>query len=807
VSTIDQQVRRLVPVLAVQLFAAACVESAWTVCPGGRVCPPDLTCDPSNDTCADDACLGKAEGSGCDGNGGVCRSGQCRGSCGDGVANGADECDGTDFAGKTCASPGIDHYRGNLTCHAGCTVDSSTCSGYCGDGAHDQGFEVCDPTDFDTAAGESCFSRGFDAGRQGCARDCGSLSDDPCMRFGWVDEDPVPGDAGTRSIRDIWGTDDDLFVLVSPGGVRSRALGWVPVGEEDGVSIQGRALWASSSADIWVIDLAGDGFLHWDGTSWTEVASPAGGLNDIWGSSACDIFAVGDRGAAVHFDGESWKARTTPAGTGDLRVIWGVGPNEVYAAGEGGTLVGHDGTAWSAIASGTSETLIAVWASSRGDIWTISDTTVRRFDGDRWTAMLALDGEPGGPGWVPGRAWMSGTGSSEIWISAGRPGGVRRYDGARWWTLLAGDATGPQPLWVARPSVRTAAPQVAVGFQSGSGHGIVRLWYGAGVGPKLDIGHGPFNDVWAAEPDTWVAVGAQDETFQHGLALHSDGRTFRFELPLVRVAGLRSDRVFAADDGGTIFAWDGAAWSETRAGELEFLGDLWTSGSSDVYAALDELVGEGAVRVIHFDGKSWTDLPAPGSCGISATGGWASSPEDVFLVGQDVLAHFDGSAWSCFDDPGVENFYKSVWGSGPGDVWVAEMTDSFFPDRLHHWNGEEWTTQPLDLGQQLPFFITGELIGTAADDVFLGNIAHYDGRTWLPVPQTAWRGLPVFALRSRLFTLDAELTRPGLGQFIRTRFWSPHDHELDCGDGIDDDADGLTDRDDDDCQEGPRLAP
>ena len=791
--------------VALPLLATACVESSWTVCADGQVCPPGRLCDDSSGTCADEQCLGKDDGTACGPGASFCRAGVCGDSCGDGIANGTDQCDGSDLGGWTCESQGIDHYHGNVACLADCTIDSSGCSGVCGDGIHDTGFERCEPATFDPLEGETCFSHGFDAGRLGCASDCKGLSEDPCMRFGWILEHPAAGGAGTDAMRDIWGTSDELFVLLAPGGVRSRVQGWAPVGD-GGASIEGRALWARSSADIWVVDEEGDGFLHGDGTTWVDEASPVRGLNEIWGSSSSpDIFAVGDRGAVVHFDGTGWEAQRTPEPASDLRAIWGNAGDDVYAAGEGGSLLHYDGSEWSAVDSETTETLIGVWASSTGTIWTISDTAVRRLEGGQWSLLLALDGETGGPGWVPGRDWISGTGSSDVWISAGTPGKVRRYDGTRWSTVLADDIQGAQPLWVDRPKASSAAPQVAVGFQYGSGHGAVGLWYGAGVGPRLDDGLGNWSDVWALDQDTWFAGGADAETFGHGLTLDSNGEISVFALPIVSVTGFSPDRVYAADQGGTIWRWDGGSWSEDRAADPGTTAiDLWTSGSSDLYALVNDDAGQGPSRILRSDGHGWAELPAPDACGAaSVDAGWATSPEDIFVAGIDILAHFDGTAWSCFDDDKETNFFRTIWGSGPDDVWVEEMPLFSGPEVMHHWNGTGWTTESIDIeGDALSF---GGLVGTARDDVFLGDAAHYDGRAWLPLHPAALGGGPVFALPSRLFTKGVD--GDGLGQFIRTRFWNQRAHEVGCSDGVDDDGDGLTDQDDPDCANARRREP
>src|SRR5262245_15625642 len=79
------------------------------------------------------------------------------GFCGDGVAGGAEECDGTDLAGSSCSLLGLG--MGTLTCTAACTIDLSGCDA-CGNGVI-EGAEQCDGT---ALGGEDCVTRGFTEG-------------------------------------------------------------------------------------------------------------------------------------------------------------------------------------------------------------------------------------------------------------------------------------------------------------------------------------------------------------------------------------------------------------------------------------------------------------------------------------------------------------------------------------------------------------------------------------------------------------------------------------------------------------------
>jgi hypothetical protein len=60
-------------------------------------------------------------------------------------------------------------------------------------------------------------------------------------------------------------------------------------------------------------------------------------LNEIWGSSATDVFAVGEDGVVLHYDGAAWTL-ATPTRAG-LLGVWGSSPGDVYAVGAAGTIL------------------------------------------------------------------------------------------------------------------------------------------------------------------------------------------------------------------------------------------------------------------------------------------------------------------------------------------------------------------------------------------------------------------------------------------------------------------------------------
>jgi hypothetical protein len=97
-----------------------------------------------------------------------CRFSVADNPCGNGVAEGYEECDGGDLRGLTCADLGG---SGDLACHPFCLLDRSGCRDVAGNGRREDG-EVCDigfdfdgPTDL---GGATCESLGYGTGTLEC---------------------------------------------------------------------------------------------------------------------------------------------------------------------------------------------------------------------------------------------------------------------------------------------------------------------------------------------------------------------------------------------------------------------------------------------------------------------------------------------------------------------------------------------------------------------------------------------------------------------------------------------------------------
>jgi hypothetical protein len=96
---------------------------------------------------------------------------------------------------------------------------------------------------------------------------------------------------------------------------------------------------------------------------------------------------------------------------------------------------------------------------------------------------------------------------------------------------------------------------------------------------------------------------------------------------------------------------------EGRGKETAFWAD--TPGSWWVAAA-------GTDALYRYDGRAWSSVPSP----VRAPAGlWASSPSDVWVVGDSGAGHFDGTSWSRVQ--GLSMPLGHVTGRGSDEVWVG----------------------------------------------------------------------------------------------------------------------------------------
>ena len=63
---------------------------------------------------------------------------------------------------------------------------------------------------------------------------------------------------------------------------------------------------------------------------------------------------------------------------------WGTSSTDVFAVGNWGTIIHYDGNTWSEMDSGTTNTYEGVWGTSSTDVFVVNGTTILHYDGTGW---------------------------------------------------------------------------------------------------------------------------------------------------------------------------------------------------------------------------------------------------------------------------------------------------------------------------------------------------------------------------------------------------------------------------------------
>jgi hypothetical protein len=249
-----------------------------------------------------------------------------------------------------------------------------------------------------------------------------------------LDSGMVVGQTPGSTILWAWYYDIEVQIPVTVTDTR-RAWNTTTTPDDQG----NRGIWGTSATSAYAANHTG--LLRWNGTAWSHVPEARWrSLYDVWGSSAANVWAVGEKGELLRWNGTAWGLQrydgtsvTTqpltsydvPARSYTLRGVWGSSASDVYAVGDSGVVLRYNGTSWSRMTTGTTVQLNHVWGTSSTNVYAATSTgRLLRYNGTSWSFVTGLN--------APGALWsVWGTSSTNIY-AVGDGGIVYRYNGTSW---------------------------------------------------------------------------------------------------------------------------------------------------------------------------------------------------------------------------------------------------------------------------------------------------------------------------------------------------------------------------------------
>lgn len=420
-------------------------------------------------------------------------------------------------------------------------------------------------------------------------------------------------------------------------------------------------VWGTANDDIWAVGDKGR-VLRFDGRRW-NVLQP--GVNEylagVWASGPGDVWFTGYNGRVLRFDGKRWWLHPTGV-SNDFNGIWGSGPKDVFTVGDRGVIFHFDGTCWTRQETGTEDLFFGVWGSGPKNVWAVGGRgNVAHYDGTAWTPIQVDAGKDAHFVAV----W--GTGPDNVYI-VGNGGTVLHKRGQHWGREEVGTqgllrwvwGTGPSDVWVAGDEgvVRHFDGNRWKAASIGANRAVRGAWSAANGSRTVLVGddgllvsgtlsslkserEGVYNELYAVT-GPW-AVG------ENGTVLRRDRKGRWNPVPMQTterfntVATLADGRVLIGGKTST-WVWDGRHWRQVGTkGEIHAIRAWGTRAVA---------VGDGGL-VLRWNNSAWTQVRSPTKADLYGVGG--SSAESFWVVGDGGIAfRYQGGRWTSHPVPDQE---------------------------------------------------------------------------------------------------------------------------------------------------------
>lgn len=541
---------------------------------------------------------------------------------------------------------------------------------------------------------------------------------------------------------DVWGVGESGTILHFDGKA------WSMVRSPTNSALYG--IWGSSPSNIFAVGNRGT-VIHWDGTTWSPLPLGAAGaqvarLFGVWSADGSEVWFVGDHvtaGTAIlQWNGTTATRFNVPAGVSKgLRAIWGTGKTSIYAAGESGTLLRWDGNAWGTFGPAMTVPWSAISGTSDSNFFLASRSGLVY----RWNGMT-LANIPVATSPTINSLWSDGT---SIWAAGDlrypvtgdptqREGMLLKWDGTTFSRITTTPKVHISGLWGTGSSVYFAGVAGTMGSFDGSS--IVTTT----PLENLTGNNGAIYGLSIRSSGDPIAVGDSGATlFYRSGGWVPDGGPITLRLYSVIQHGSETLAVgydFGAAK-GVALKWSGTAWTSETLPTTDRLVKVASDGSN-AYA-----VGENRLFLVRTSG-AWKQVSVPMVPAATLRDIAVLDSSHVWLVGGGdrtdrvlgpQMLFYDGTSVSVISPParygGVSGIFRGVWAADLNNVFVVGNDYGTVGTPLLKWDhtAQKWT----DLSPTSAPVTSQELFsvwGRSPSDVYTigknGLVLHFNGSTW-----------------------------------------------------------------------------
>lgn len=519
--------------------------------------------------------------------------------------------------------------------------------------------------------------------------------------------------AHREHLRTVWGaSESDVWAASDRTLWRRQTGGWSSVPVE--IDLDGGAyldVWADGvSGHVWAVGTGGLIARTTDGQRWSTFRSPTEKhLTAVSGSSASNVFAAGQQGTLIRWNGTNWALVGGSPTNQDFNDLFTVGAGAIVVSNGGFFDVATPSGLWIRLTLSDGgypdpgKNLMGVWGTAATDFWVVgSGGYVIRCLGPFPTCtestlpqganLYTVHGSPAGGVWAAGAQY------------------TYHFDGGTWTPYLPSASVG---LWVA--DVWSAGESDAWGA---SFFGDLMRWNGVSWSDVSRPGQANFGRFsGTASTDLWL-VGGTDRSHWNGSGWEPRN-DYSSSGEVRSLFGLSATDVWAVGD--STAHWNGSTWREvTRHGAQ--LNSLWGTGSTDLWG-----VGpDGGIH--HWDGLSWSGAASGTSIDLHGISG--RGPTEVWAVGRGGETLFWGGGGWTRKTTSVTADLNGVWVSPALDVFAASDAGA-----IVQWAGNDWqevasTSAPVS-----------SISGSSSTDVWAigrrGGLWSWNGSTWEKRPAPA----------------------------------------------------------------------